>query len=308
MIRASGFIGASFAALILAGTLPASELPDTGQPVSVIVTAGGQKNEPAPALTIDDVLVSQNRQHRMVTRLEPLRSQNGKQIWILIDEGSSGSLGTQLADLKNFVLAQPATTEIGIGYMRNGIVQAAQPLTTDHVLAAKAIRLPMSLAGISASPYLALTSLVHKWPATSAAREVIMVSSGVDPVFGSGPYNIYLDQAIDTAERSDVVVYTIYYSGAGGWAHSYRALFWGQQYLAQLSADTGGEFYWIGYQNPVSLSPYLDDVSRRLNSQYLLTFLARPENKSGYYPVKITTERPHVKLEGPDKVYVPGSR
>jgi hypothetical protein len=298
--------GALMGAFILAGCLSAREIPDAGVPVSVIVTVEGQKNAAAPALTVDDVLVSQSRQNRPVTGLEPLHGQNGRQIWLLIDDGSTTNLGIQLADLKKFVLAQPATTQIGVGYMRNGLVQTAQPLTSDHDLAAKAIRLPTGMPGISASPYLALTSLLHKWPASPAAREVLMVSSGIDPVYGTGPDNPYVHEAIDKAQRAGVVVYTIYYSGAGREARAYWPLFWGQNYLAQLSDATGGELYWLGTQNPVSLAPYLDDFSRHLNSQYLLTFLAKPENKPGYQNVKITVERPHVELKGPSQVYVPG--
>ena len=73
----------------------------------------------------------------------------------------------------------------------------AQPLTADHQLAAKAIRLPIGMPGISASPYLSLTELIHKWPASAAAREVLMVSSGIDPIYGAGPENPYLTEAID---------------------------------------------------------------------------------------------------------------
>jgi len=203
--------------------------------------------------------------------------------WRLIDDGSTTNLGTQLADLKKFVLAEPPTTQIGIGYMRNGEVQKVQPLTSDHQLAARALRLPVGMPGISVSPYVTLTELVHKWPAGAAAREVLMVSSGIDPIYGVGPENPYLEEAIDTAQRAGVVVYSIYYSSAGRWSSlAYWELFWGQNYLAQLSDETGGELYWLGYQDPVSVAPYLDDLSRRLNSQYLLTFLARPENKPGF--------------------------
>jgi hypothetical protein len=297
-------IGALIATFILAGALSARDIPEPGSPVSVIVTARAQKGAATPQLTVDDVLVSQNKQHMPVTALEPLRGQNGLQLWVLIDDGSSTRLGAQLPDLKKFVLAQPAATQIGIGYMRNGSVQAVQPLTTDHQLAANAIRLPTGPPGISASPYLALSDLIHKWPASSAAREVLMVSSGVDPVYGDGPDNPYLDATIDKAQRAGIVVYSIYYSGAGRWAHAYRPLFWGQNYLAQVSDETGGFMYWLGTEDPVSLAPYLDDLSSRLNSQYLLTFLARPENKPGFQSVKITSEIPHVNLTGPEKVYV----
>src|ERR1022692_2032004 len=83
--------------------------------------------------------------------------------YLALAELSATNLGTQLADLKKFVLAQHATTQIGIGYMRNGGVQTVQPLTSDHQLAAKAMRLPTGMPGISASPYLALAELIHKW-------------------------------------------------------------------------------------------------------------------------------------------------
>jgi len=298
-------IGALMAASILAGSLSARDIPQPATPVSVVVTVTGQEKQPTPQLTVDDVLVTQNKQHMQVTGLEPLRGQSGLQFWMLIDDGSGTNLGTQIADLKNFVLALPATAQVGIGYMRNGMVQTAQPLTADHQLAAKAIRLPMGTPGISSSPYMALTALIHKWPAGSAAREVLMVSSGVDPFYGAGPDNPYLQEAVDKAQRAGIVVYSIYYSGAGRWARGSWQLFWGQNYLAQLSDDTGGFLYWLGTVNPVSMAPYLDDLNRRLSGQYLLTFLAKPESKPGFQDVKIRTELPHVKLTAPSKVYVP---
>lgn len=302
-------IGALFAASIVctvAGSLSARDISQPGTPVSVIVTVTGQKGAAAPQPTVDDVLVSQNGRHLQVADLEPLHGQGGLQLWLLIDDGSTTGLGTQLAELKKFVLALPASTQIGVGYMQNGRVQTAQALTPDHQMAAHAIRLPMGTAGISASPYLALTELIHKWPAASAPREVLMVSSGIDPDYGAGPDNPYLSEAVSAAQRAGIVVFSIYYSGAGRSAHAYRQLFWGQNYLAQLSDETGGKLYYLGTENPVSMTPYLDDLSRRLNSQYLLTFLARPEGKPGFQKIKIGTERPHVSLTGPAQVYVPG--
>ena len=302
MIRTGAILAASF----LAGSLSARDIPDPSLPVSVIVTVAAQKT--ATQLTVDDVLVSQNRRHMQVTGLEPLRAQSGLQLWLLIDDGSAATLGTQLSDLKKFVLAQPLTTQIGIGYMRNGGVQPVQPLTSDHQLAAKALRLPTATPGVSASPYLALAALIREWPAGSSAREVLMVSSGIDPDYGAGPDNPYLSTASHAAQRAGIVVYSIYYSAAGRSAHAYMQLFWGQNYLAQLSQETGGELYYLGTENPVSMAPYLDNLSRRLNSQYLLTFLTRPEDKPGFQSVKIKTELPHVTLVGPSQVYVPASQ
>ena len=133
-----------------------------------------------------------------------------------------------------------------------------------------------------------------------------MVSSGIDPDYGSGPDNPYLNHAIDTAQRAGVVVYSIYFPTAGRFGRGYQLINWGQNYLSQLSEETGGEFYWEGNHAPVSLTPYLDNMNRRLNEQYLLTFLAEPENKAGFQTIKLATEVPHVGLAGPRKVYVSG--
>ena len=301
MTRISPLIAAPLAAALwCTQSIPAA----TGVPVSVITTVEAQKNAPAPNVTQDDVLVSQNKRRMQVTGFAPLRDQGGLQLWLLIDDGSATSLGNQLADLREFVRQQPSTTQIGIGYLRNGDVAVVQPLTADHDLAAKTMRLPIGVPGISASPYLALIELIHKWPATPEAREVLMVSSGIDPDYGSGPDNPYLSRAIDAAQRAGVVVYSIYFPTAGRFARGYQRINWGQNYLSQLSQETGGEFYWMGDAAPVSLTPYLDGLNRRLNEQYLLTFLAEPEKKPGFQSIKLSTEVPHVGLAGPAKVYV----
>jgi hypothetical protein len=279
----------------------------TGVPVSVLVTVKGEQPATAPRLTADDLQVSQNRRHVPVLALEPLKQKNGLQLWILIDDASQANLGSQLGDLKNFALAQPAATEVGVGYLRNGTVDQVQPLTTDHQLVAKRMRLPTSTPGISGSPYLSLVDLIHKWPAGSAAREVVLVSSGIDPYYGAGPDDPYLNRAIDTAQRAGVVVYAIYYASAGRVGRASGQLFWGQNNLARLGAETGGDLYWLGTSNPVSLAPYLDDLTLRLNNQFLLTFLATPESKAGFQSLKVRTELRHMNITSPAKVYVPAN-
>ncbi len=301
--------GVVTAASILATCLYASEIPPgSGVPVSVLVTIQGQKNANPPQVTMDELLVYQNKQPRQVTSLEPLHSANGVQLWILMDDGSRANLGSQLNDLRQFVLASPATTQIGIGYLRNGMVEKVQDLTTDHQLAAKALRLPTSQPGISASPYTALQELVKKWPATPAAREVLMVTSGIDPIYGPGPEDPYLDSAIHEVQRAGVIVYAIYYPGSGRIGRAGREVFWGQNYLSQLTEETGGEMYWLGPITPVSLTPYLDDLNARMNGQYLLTFLAKPEGKPGLQRFAVKTELPHVHLTAPSQVFVPGNK
>jgi hypothetical protein len=273
------------------------------QAIRVVVTVEAHKDATPPNLTKDDVLVSLENQRMRVTNWEPIQNdRTGLELWLLIDDGTDTSLGNQLEDLRKFVLEQPATTAVGIGYLRNGSVQALQKPTTDHALAAKVIRLPLGEAGASASPYLALIDLIQKWAADEHAREVVMVTSGIDPDNGPGPLNPYLDHAIAVAQRAGVVVNSIYYNSAGHFGHSYWQINWGQNYLSQLAEETGGEFFWLGNSNPVSFGPYLKELNQHFSSQHVLTFLA--QGKPGKARLKLKTEVSGVTLVGPAKVYI----
>ncbi|HEV2688245.1 MAG TPA: hypothetical protein VGV35_06815 [Bryobacteraceae bacterium] len=268
----------------------------------VVVTVEGRKDAAPPAMARDDVMVSVENQRARVTGWKPVRT-IGTDLWLLIDDGTNTDVSLQFDDLRKFILNQPSTTNIGIGYLRNGSVTAAQTLTADHASAAKALRIPTATPGISASPYLALIELIHKWPATDHAREVLMITSGIDPDNGPGPINPYLTRAIDTAQRAGVVVSSIYYGSAGNFGHSLWQINWGQNFLAQISEETGGEFYWQGNLNPVSFTPYLNEIHQHLNNQYLVSFQPPPQNSPGYKKLKVTTEIPHATLVTQSRIY-----
>jgi len=63
----------------------------------------------------------------------------------------------------------------------------------------------------------------------------------------------------------------------------------------------------LGLETPVSFAPYLEDLSRKLNHQYLLAFLPKPEKKPGLQSVKVRTEVPNAELIAADRVYVPAT-
>jgi hypothetical protein len=267
----------------------------------IVVTIENHKGGASHEITRDDVMASVENQRAKITGWAPANSV-GIEFWLLIDDGTDTDLGLQLADLRKFILDQPPTTKIGVGYMRNGTVTAVQGLTSDHSLAAKALRLPVGTPGISASPYMSLEELIHKWPVTDHAREVLMITSGIDPFNGPGPSNPYLSRAIDTAQRSAVVVHSIYYGSSGHFGHSYWQINWGQNFLSQVSEETGGEFYWQGNSNPVSFAPYLKEITAHLKSQFLLTFEA-PLASHGFRRVKLSTEIPHATLVSQSRIY-----
>src|SRR5215470_11904897 len=88
----------------------------SGVPVRIVVTVEGKKDAAPPNLTRDDVLVYVDNQRMRVTDWTLV--QNDRiclQLWMLIDDGTDTALGTQLEDLRRFVLEQSSTTQVGIG-------------------------------------------------------------------------------------------------------------------------------------------------------------------------------------------------
>jgi hypothetical protein len=146
--------------------------------------------------------------------------------------------------------------------------------------------------------------ITRKWPAANARREVLLISSGIDPWYPADPQNIYLQKAIADAQRGGVLVHTIYYGQAGHRGHSYWQINWGQNYLSQLADETGGEAYWQGFSSPVSLDPFLKDFEMRLQHQYLLT-VAADNLRGDLEPVQVRSAKPGVSLVAASKIHVP---
>jgi hypothetical protein len=286
----------------------AQQAPSAGGiPVHILVTVEPKHGSNVPVITRDDVMVHQGKDRDQVTDWTPAQGDRAAlELFILIDDDANTSLGSQLEDIRQFINAQPSTTKIGVAYMQNGIARVAQGPTSDHAQAAKALRLPMGTGGANASPYFSLSDLVKKWPTGAERREVLMVSDGIDRYYGEGDLeDPYLQAALDDAGKAGIVVSAIYTPGVGHYGHSYWQNYWGQIYLSQLADKTGGEAYYIGFTGaPVTFAPYLEDVARRLEHQYFLGFLAKPEKKSGWQQIRLSTEIPNVDLVSAGRVYV----
>ena len=280
-----------------------------GNEVHMVVTAEARHGAEIPAIGREDVMVFENHTRAKVVDWVPLQGERaGLELYILLDDSSNTSLGSQLEDIRQFIDAEPATTKIAVAYMQNGVAQVAQDLTSDHAAAAKALRLPMGIPGANASPYFSLSDLIKRWPETSDRREIVMVTDGVDRFWGSGPADPYVESVIAQAQKAGIPLFAIYTPGVGHYGHSFWRTYWGQIYLSRVADETGGESYSIGfYGPPVSFVPYLDDVAHRLTRQYLLTFVAAPEKKAGVQRVKVNTEVPDVELVSADGVYVPAT-
>ena len=111
------------------------------------------------------------------------------------------------------------------------------------------LRLPLGSGSVMASPYLAITDLIGRWPQNANRHESFLVSSGIDAL-QPRPNDSYLEEATERAQRAGVQVYSIYADRAGHLRHTFWRSSWGQNNLSRL-AD-GAEAYFQVMQMPIS--------------------------------------------------------
>lgn len=276
-------------------------------PASLVVSVEAKHGREIPPITIEDVKVFQGSTPDRVTEFTPLTGKDGGlQLYVLMDDSSDATLSLQFKDVRDFIAAQPAGTQIAVGYLQNGTVKTAQEFTTDREAAGHALRLPLGAAFGGPSPYLSVSDLMKHWPTYNGRREILLLSEGVDEL-QEGPVDSYLDTAIEDAQKAGVQAYAIYTSASGHLGHTYWRIYWGQYDLSRLADETGGELYWQGMETPVSFHPYLQEFANRLEHQYRLTFLARGK-KGSLQHVSLETSAKGVQIVGAHDVYVPESR
>jgi hypothetical protein len=283
-------------------------------PVHMTVTVNVVGDRTMPDVSRQDVMVKQGKDRLKVTNWTPAKGDSAAlSLFILIDDASDSSLGSQLDDVRAFINAQLPTTTVAVGYMSNATVRTVQEFTTDHALAAKAVRLPLGTTGAYGSPYLSLIDLMKRWKSDNTRRAVLMVTDGIDRARGgfggrslSTPPDA--DSASDVAQRTGTLVYTIYSPGIGRLRRNFWVANTAQNALAQVSGETGAESFFLGLQSPVSFKPYLDQVQKSLDNQYILEFLAKPHKKAGLQSVRISTEVPGVELAAASSVWVPAAK
>ena len=176
-----------------------------------IVTVNSKPAEDVTTVPRQTISLYENRKLQEVAGWVPLRGErSGLQLVVLLDDSSRGNLGLQLADIRSFITGLPPTTQVAIGYMRNGAPNLAQNFTSDHAQAVKSLRLPSGTAGSNGSPYFCLSDLVKHWPGgdSNVRREVIMVTDGVDRYSGGryDPEDPYVQAATSDAQKAGAVI------------------------------------------------------------------------------------------------------
>jgi len=282
----------------------------------MLVTVEGEKDKNPPELKPEDVVVKVGKERVQLKHWEAAKGQyGGLALFILIDDVLDPSTGGLFGDVKQFIQAQPSTTLIGVAYMRNGTVSVAQDLTNDHAKAGNALRLPTGNPGTYGNPYLSLSALIKNWPDHGGRKEVLMITDGIDRFRHKSSRMDYLapstdvDPASTAAQRAGILVHSFYARGVG---HLARTNSWaasgGQSGLAQLAEQTGAESYFLGYADPVSFKPYLEDLQRVLDNQYWLALDITPGSKPALKRVDVSTEVSGAEIVSADNIFIPAAK
>jgi len=335
-----GLLGV-FCILALSGRMVHSQgkaVPGTVQVHMVITDQAFNDNSEVPVLRQDNVQVKVGKDAVKVEHLIPAQGDSAAlQLFVLIDDTcETASLGNNLNDLGDFINAQPSSTMVGVAYLSNSTAQVAQNLTVDHAAAAKALRLPRGNSSAMDSPYLSLISLVKSWPQQKVRRQVLMISDGIDRLrgdntgstgtFGPPPraarggrppapasrttmptISSDANTASTASQRYGVTVHSIYSPGIGRLGRNSWEAQLGQSGVAKIASETGGEYFALGTQAPVSFKPYLDRLQKIFNNQYFLVFQVAPRRGGGLQRVRISTEVANADIASANSVWVPAA-
>jgi len=284
-------------------TLPA--LAQEGPvPTTALVRVEVKTNAPVDASSLTLQVNGHDAPIESLTRVAPQTAE----VAILIDDGLRRNVALQLDDISKFITSLPPGVKVMVGYLANGGVRATGGFTTDHEAVAKQLRMPLSVPGISASPYFGLSEFVKHWPSpVRASRFVLMISNGVDPYNGSTSImnqdSPYVQAAQEDAQRAGVAVYSLYYPDAGMRGGS--ASFSGQSYMDQLAQATGGESLFNGTIPPVAFEPFLKTFAKDISESYVMGFRASANNekRDTLTRIKVKSNDKGVKVYAPENVH-----
>jgi len=281
-----------------------------GQGRAVVTILPSAKNGTVNQVPTQNLKLKVNGKNSTVTNFSPLSDASSPvELVLLLDSGSRTSLGTEFNDIETFVKEMPPNTRMAIAYMETGRAAFASPLSPNAADVLKGLHLSTGFPGSNASPYFCLSDLAKNWPShdRTARREVLMVTDGVDNYDRRyDPEDPYVATAVNDSVKAGLVVYSIYWKDMGRANNSWYETNAGQNLLLTVTQATGGYSYWEGVGNPVSLQPFLQDLRRRLNNQYELSFTAPSNGKPEIASMKIDLKVPSAKVASPQKVLVTG--
>jgi len=281
-----------------------------GQGRAIVTVLPSAKNGNAGQISAQSLKLKVNGKESTVTGFNQLQESNSPvELVLLLDAGARASLGTQFNDIQTFVKEMPPNTRMAIAYMQQGRAAFSSQLSSNAADVLKGLHLSSGIPGENASPYFCLSDLAKNWPShdRTARREVVMITDGVDNYERRfDPEDPYVQTAIKDSVRAGLVVYSIYWKNTGRINNTGYETNAGQNLLLMVTQATGGNSYWQGLGNPVSIQPFFQDLRRRLNNQYEVAFTAPSNGKPAVESLKLDLHVPSAKVAAPQQVLVTG--
>jgi len=275
--------------------------------VTTLVTVLGPSFTAPPALGRADVIVHTGNRREDVTGWSLAQGDNATlQLAILIDDGAA-DFGLHLDELRHFIQAQPKSANVGVFYASTGMTLTVAHFSADHDAVAKKVRITIGPSAISTSIYLSLIDVLKKLQSMPGRREVLLIADGHDRLRGDLPESPDLDSCIESAQRTGIVVHTLY-NRVGRLGRTSFRLTLAQGNLNHIASDTGGQAFFQGLDTPISFTPFLNQLDMALHNQYFLTFTTPRSTrlKGELRAFKVATEQHSISITAPARVFVPG--
>jgi len=130
----------------------------------------------------------------------------------------------------------------------------------------------------------------------SGRKAIVLLTDGVDN--GS---KVGLSRAIESAQRSDALVYTILFSDRGAYDGVFASEA-GKKAMQRISQETGGGYFEVSDSQPIS-TIYLQ-IEEKLRDQYSIGYTPeRSDAGPGYRKIRLATKRTGLVVETRDGYY-----
>ncbi len=273
----------------------------------IVVTMGHYYGQNVPQLTADDLTVTEQFEPLPIKAVIPFKDDRARlELFILVDNCANCEGGPNAGELAAFVRSQPPGTSIGVAYIQDGALKIAQEPVADRGRALAALSPPAG--GKPSNPFRALRALIEGWKSGAPRRAVLMITNGVDPAQEQYGQNGPAEEAITSAQKNQVTVFTIYHPSADYLSSDFEKIYSGQVQIAHVARETGGEGYFITYGPLPSLGPFLVDIADHLANQYLVEFAAPANRGAGELrEVQVKSNKKDIDVMAPDRAWIPGS-
>ena len=270
-------------------------------PISIFTKEELKERRIGEFVEAGDLLVREDGDEQVILSVRSM-SDNPLELAILIQDDLSSSVNLELKGLADFIRRLPRGSRVLVAYLRGGSAQVRQKFTQDLEKAANSLRVVLG-GSAAGNPYEGVYEIVKRFDALPMGRRaILLVSNGYDPSRGMVNLNslqsVELDQAIASAQRRSIAVYSFYTASALTENANSNLTLNAQSLLQRLSDETGGRAFFQGTGAPVSFDPFFKDLSLALTRQFALTYLST-HLKKGYHKVQVTSTNPQVRIEHP---------